>query len=152
VVGEFEVIGTRLNGQSVAFDNLSHGVIRISTTALSVATRKELVVDLRPVAARPPSGLLVCNNGDTTPGVSVYAVGSVAALGDWDVTRGVRLAPGPYPTWTAQVSDLPVNASIEWKCVKRREADGSVVMWQSGSNNLVRTSLSGYVGQSIGAF
>jgi len=81
-----------------------------------------------------------CANGTTYSGQSVYVIGSVSALGNWVVASAVKLSPTSYPTWTGSVQ-LPANTSVQWKCLKREEANsanGNV--WQSGSaNNVVNT-------------
>lgn len=90
-----------------------------------------------------------CNNGNTYWGQSVYAVGDVPELGNWDPAQGVLLDATNYPTWSGAVSDLPENTGIEWKCVKREESNPSAgVEWQSGSNNQVTT---GGAGSSVGS-
>jgi alpha-amylase len=80
-----------------------------------------------------------CNNGTTYSGQSVYVIGSVSSLGNWVVASAVKLNPTSYPTWTGSVQ-LPANTSIQWKCLKREEANsanGNV--WQGGSNNALST-------------
>jgi alpha-amylase len=80
-----------------------------------------------------------CANGTTYSGQSVYVVGGAAALGNWAVASAVKLSPTAYPSWTGTVQ-LPANSSIQWKCVKREEANpANGVVWQGGSNNTVAT-------------
>lgn len=80
-----------------------------------------------------------CANGTTYSGQSVYVVGSVSALGNWTAASAVKLNPTNYPTWTGSIQ-LPANTSIQWKCLKREEANAANgVVWQSGSNNVVNT-------------
>ncbi len=81
-----------------------------------------------------------CANGTTYAGQSVYVIGSVSGLGNWTVANAVKLNPTSYPTWTGAVQ-LPANTSVQWKCLKREEANsanGNV--WQGGSNNVVNTA------------
>ncbi|MCG6229588.1 carbohydrate-binding module family 20 domain-containing protein, partial [Vibrio furnissii] len=76
-----------------------------------------------------------CYNGYTTLGQSVYAVGSVAQLGNWAVESAVKLDPSQYPTWSATIT-VPAQQDVEWKCIKRDESDPTAnLVWQSGSNN-----------------
>lgn len=147
-----EAVSATLNGTPVSFVNSAPGRVRIATPPLAATEVKEFLVALRAVPARVPSALFVCEHGETDPGVSVYAVGSSAALGLWDVSRGQAMTPGPYPTWTVQLPNLPPQAVIEWKCIKRRETGGPAVSWQPGANNVLRTGASGYAGVSRGAF
>jgi hypothetical protein len=61
-------------------------------------------------------------------------VGSAAALGDWQPTRGLHLSTtaDKFPCWNAKAT-LPVgNTSIEWKIVIVR-ANGTVD-WEPGQN------------------
>lgn len=101
-----------------------------SSTATSAATSSTATT----VAVK-----FTCNNGTTYSGQSVYVVGSLAALGNWSVASAVKLNPTSYPTWTGTIQ-LPANTSIQWKCLKREEANpanGNV--WQGGSNNTLNT-------------
>lgn len=61
-----------------------------------------------------------CNNGATTNGQSVYVVGNVPELGNWSPASAVKLSATSYPTWSSTISNLPPNATIEWKCIKRQ--------------------------------
>lgn len=59
--------------------------------------------------------------------------------------------PTAYPTWTGTIP-LPANAALEWKCIKREEADpDAAIHWEPGENNQVTTSETGTVVTS-GAF
>ncbi|EPF5082302.1 alpha-amylase family glycosyl hydrolase [Vibrio cholerae] len=83
-----------------------------------------------------------CYNGYTNFGQSVYAVGSVAQLGNWMPADAVKLAPTQYPTWSATIR-VPATQSIEWKCLKRDEINPALnVVWQSGANNQLHSSSS----------
>ncbi|HAS3625867.1 TPA: cyclomaltodextrin glucanotransferase [Vibrio cholerae] len=83
-----------------------------------------------------------CYNGYTNLGQSVYAVGSVAQLGNWMPADAVKLAPTQYPTWSATIR-VPATQSIEWKCLKRNETNPALnVVWQSGANNQLHSSSS----------
>jgi alpha-glucosidase len=85
------------------------------------------------------SARFVCENGETTLGTSVYAVGNIDSLGGWNPSQAQLLAPnGPYPTWTGAVAGLPAGQRIEWKCIKRLEgSDQRVIQWEPGDNNAV---------------
>jgi hypothetical protein len=76
-----------------------------------------------------------CYNGSTIPGQSVYAVGSIAALGNWDAASAVKLDAENYPAWSAPIV-LDAGVSFEWKCIKRDETVPTQdLVWQSGANN-----------------
>ncbi|HDY8064203.1 cyclomaltodextrin glucanotransferase [Vibrio vulnificus] len=83
-----------------------------------------------------------CYNGYTNLGQSVYAVGSVAQLGNWAASGAVKLDPAQYPTWSATIS-VPAAQNIEWKCLKRDETNPALnVVWQYGANNQLSSSSS----------
>lgn len=93
--------------------------------------------------------LFSCFNGTTYSGQSIYAIGNVDALGNWDKALAVKLEPTSYPTWTSTIA-VPANSQIEWKCLKREENDPNAgVVWQGGSNNPLDTNTST---QSSGSF
>lgn len=89
-----------------------------------------------------------CQNGSTVWGQNVYVVGSISELGSWDYANAIKLDATSYPTWTGTINNLPANANIEWKCIKR---DVGSVVWQNGSNNTVITGSSG-TSNSTGSF
>jgi alpha-glucosidase len=104
---------------------------------------------------QPPASMTFsCANGTTTPGQSVYAVGSVPQLGNWSVAGAARLSPTAYPTWTGTVGKLPPGTAVEWKCVKRQEAGfpDTADQWQPGANSTFTSPASGPGGTTTGAF
>ncbi|MFP5333370.1 MAG: carbohydrate-binding module family 20 domain-containing protein, partial [Acidimicrobiia bacterium] len=102
----------------------------------------------------PVSVDFVCQNGTTTTGQSVYVVGNVPQLGEWSPASAVKLDPTAYPTWTGTISNLPPNTSIEWKCIKRQDANypDTADAWQPGGNNVISTPATGSAGTSTGSF
>jgi alpha-glucosidase len=107
------------------------------------------VVDGEKVSAK-----LICENGHTTSGTSVYVLGNIAELGSWKSDNAVKLEPnGPYPTWTGVIKNLPGNTKVEWKCIKRLEGgDLRVIQWESGDNNVFTTPASGAAPDQRGSF
>jgi hypothetical protein len=93
------------------------------------------------------SATFMCENGHTTMGTSVYVVGNIPELGQWDPCKAVLLRPdGPYPTWTGTIEHLPLNTRVEWKCIQRLEDPNRCahhVIWQPGSNNVFMTPSAG---------
>lgn len=80
-----------------------------------------------------------CSNGHTYWGQSVYVVGNQAELGNWNPANAVKLDASAYPTWTGTI-ELIENTDVEWKCLKREEANpANGVVWQGGSNNQFNT-------------
>jgi hypothetical protein len=133
------------------FQSIGHGVIQVQAGARSVHAPIVFGVDLQQVAPVGASVLLVCRNGQTTPGTSVYAVGSIDQLGGWQPTKGVRMTPSAYPTWALRLDNVPANANITWKCVRQKEDMSGTPEWQPGDNNAAQTGASGYSGASFGA-
>jgi hypothetical protein len=91
----------------------------------------------------------ICDNGVTVWGQSVYVVGSIPALGNWDPTHAVKLDPTNYPRWTGSVSNLPANTAVQWKCIKQ---GAGAVVWQADPNNSFTSFPVGQVGTSSGVF
>lgn len=127
-------------------------VIRIVAGTMAIASSKELVVRLADASVPAPFGVFSCRDAQTSAGTSVFVVGNVAELGNWDPIKGLKMTPSAYPTWTIKVANLPASAAVEWKCVKRREDGTGTPTWQAGSNNSLITPSSGYAGESTGTF
>lgn len=141
-----------------AFDAASSGwynagsnLVVAKTGSVAVTTSKTLVFTLGQTASAMNFS---CTNGYTSSGQSVYVVGNIPQLGEWDVASAVKLDAGSYPTWTGTISNLEPNASVEWKCIKRQEADypDTADQWQSGANNTFTAPSSGNGGSTSGGF
>jgi alpha-glucosidase len=123
--------------------NAGNNLILAKTGSQSVAAAKTMAFTLN--IAAPLLVTFVCNNGVTTWGQSVYAVGNIPVLGNWAPGQAVKLSPnGPYPGWTG-TNAVPPNTAIQWKCIKRPENADSPVVWQPGSNNAFTSPASGNV-------
>jgi Starch binding domain/Domain of unknown function (DUF5110)/Glycosyl hydrolases family 31 len=121
------------------------------SASLSVTSPKTFVFTL---GQMPVSQNFICNNGTTAPGQSVYVVGNVPQLGNWSPASAVKLDPTAYPTWTGTISNLPPNTAIEWKCIKREEANypATAGQWEPGANNTFTTPATGLGGTTTGNF
>jgi alpha-amylase len=91
----------------------------------------------------------ICHNGETVWAQSVYAVGSISELGEWDPDNARILSPNNYPDWDSMITNLPADTHIEWKCIKKDGAGN--VEWQPGDNNKFTTPRSG-TGTTSGSF
>lgn len=81
----------------------------------------------------------ICYNGVTVPGQSVYVVGNIPELGNWDPGKAVKLdVTDKY--WTRTITNLPPSTRIEWKCIKRPDSAASPVVWQDATNSSIFTS------------
>ena len=85
-----------------------------------------------------------CDNGVTTQGYSVYAVGDRPELGNWDPAKAVRLTPSAYPSWSGKIKFNNVKAGdvVEWKCIVRSDSNPSDATWQTAPNNQVTMAFS----------
>lgn len=120
----------------------------------------------------------VCDSGFTSPGQSVFVVGSTPELGNWDVTKALKLDPNIYypyiydsppnegmgpdrvnqdyprkPVWTAVIRDMPSTPSFQWKCIRLNDDRSGAPSWQPDPNNSFQSAVkSGYAGQAFGSF
>ncbi|GAA4937269.1 alpha-glucosidase [Nonomuraea thailandensis] len=131
--------------------NAGGNVVVAKSAGTAVTTAKTFTFTL---GQAPVSATFTCHNGTTTPGQSVYAVGSAPQLGAWSVASAVKLSPTAYPTWTGTIGKLPPGATIQWKCVKRQEANfpDTADQWQPGGNSSLTTPPSGSAGTTTGTF
>jgi hypothetical protein len=80
-----------------------------------------------------------CHNATTYYGQSIYAVGNIDVLGNWDVSQAIKLNPTSFSTWQGIIA-LPANTEIKWKCVKREEVNtDNGVEWQGGVDTIIDT-------------
>lgn len=132
--------------------NAGYNLIQAKSGIQPVTTAKTFVFTLTSTPAQT-SVNFVCTNGTTTPGQSVFVVGNIPQLGDWNVANALKLDPSVYPTWTGIIQNLPMSTTIEWKCIKRNNNDNGNLMWEpDGSpnhNNSITTPSSGYGGSTI---
>ena len=76
-----------------------------------------------------------CENGYTYWGQSVYIVGNLVELGNWNPANAIKLNATNYPTWSTTVT-LPTDTAAQWKCIKRAENNAnSGLEWQNGNDN-----------------
>lgn len=84
-----------------------------------------------------------CNATNTAvaPSETVYVVGSVDRLGDWVPAYATPLNFVGPSSFSRTIS-VPINQDIEWKCIKRANADKfwNNITWQAGANNTFRSS------------
>jgi 1,4-alpha-glucan branching enzyme len=71
----------------------------------------------------------------TSYGESIFLVGSIPQLGNWNTGNAVPLSASGYtstnPVWSVTVN-LPVGTSFQYKYLRKNQ-DGSVV-WESDPN------------------
>jgi alpha-glucosidase len=150
--------------------NAGSNLVLAKSPMMSIeSTTKRFDFTLEPVSLTT-SVNFVCDNGFTSPGQSIYVVGSISSLGAWDPRKAIRLFPSIYwqyiydspedhngpgpsqPIWTGVVSDLVSKPSFEWKCIRRSEDGSGGITWQPGENNIFSSDvISGYAGRTYGA-
>ena len=91
-------------------------------------------------------------NGQTVWGESVYVVGNLPQLGNWDAAKAVKLDPVQYPRWEGTLATLPPDTDIEWKAIKRWESGTAANQWEPGANNKVKTPPAGQAAATGGDF
>ncbi|KAL8286920.1 hypothetical protein RQP46_003926 [Phenoliferia psychrophenolica] len=104
-------------------------------------------------ATQSPAAVLVTFDEvvETVYGETVFVVGSLPELGNWDPEAGRRLSADSYTAekhlWTRAIY-LPPSTAFEYKFI-RRDADGRV-RWESGPNRSSTTIFPGE-SQTLGA-
>lgn len=165
VTGGDQASAVTLNGSALtqlankaAFDaaasgwyNAGGGLVVAKSASLAVSSTKTFAFTTGQAAA---SMTFTCTSGTTTSGQSVYAVGNVSQLGEWSPTGAVKLEPTSYPTWTGTISGLPPSTAVEWKCIKRQEANypATADAWQPGANSTFTSPATGSGGSTSGGF
>jgi alpha-glucosidase len=164
------------HGSPAAFESAGSGwynaaanLIVAKSDTMPVATAKEFVFQLQGVASQA-SVSFVCDRGFTQTGESIYVVGGLPELGNWDVARAIKLSPNIYyeyiwnppaahngpgpsaPVWSGVISGLPPNTTFEWKCVRKREDGTGSPQFEPGPNNVFTTGAGGYSGRGFASF
>lgn len=140
-----------LNGQAVSFTQSDGNLITVSGGVRSVQDTKMFRLELAPIAPRASMNF-VCDQANTVLGESVYITGDIAELGAWSPANAVKLDPSVYPKWTGVVRNLPANATIHWKCIKRLERNATVTAWLPGADRVTSTPASGPGGTAYASF
>lgn len=157
--------------------NAGQNLILAKSDKQSVAKQKTFKFSLA-AAATGTSVHFVCDNGFTSPGQSIFVVGSIPKLGDWNPSNAVKLNPSIYyryiydvppndgsmnvnrvnqdyprkPVWTGVVSNMPAKPSFEWKCIRLNDDRSGAPTWQADPNNSFESAVSsGYAGQAFGS-
>lgn len=126
--------GSTCSGRTITVNNAGQATISVGANDAAAIH----------VGARVSGGALVATtftvNATTNWGQSVYVVGNVPSLGQWNTANAILLSSATYPNWRS-VINLPASTSIEYKYIKKDGA-GNVV-WESGSNRVFTTPASG---------
>jgi alpha-glucosidase len=184
VVDGAEATAVNLNGNALAqldsldalqaadsgWVNAGANLIMAKSAKAPVPALKEFLFSLQQTA--PSTSVnFVCDNGETSPGQSVFVVGSIPQLGSWDPRQARKLNPSIYyeyiynppqggqhvgpkrPVWTGVVAGLPALPSFEWKCIRLNDDGSGEPSWQPDANNIFQSAKTfGYAGQAQGSF
>ncbi len=115
----------------------ANGSASVAVVALDAVA---LHVGARLGAAPPTVAGEFAVNATTAFGQDVHVVGSIPALGSWDLSRAVPLSSAAYPSWRATIA-LPPSTSFQYKYVKKNP-DGTVT-WESDPNRTATTPAGG---------
>ncbi len=137
ISGDFDPVSKHCSGQTISIDAHGHSNFYVDPYK-AVAFHKGSRINDECVGNCDNSVVnttFSCTNAHTYLGQSVYVVGNLNELGNWDPARAVRLTPSNYPSWQGVIG-LPKDRNVEWKCLKRDEHNVSVgIDWQDGGNN-----------------
>lgn len=70
------------------------------------------------------------NNPHTYPGDTVYLVGNIPELGEWDSKKAIRLDPSDWPNWKVDL-DIPSGVHFEYKLMVKNFHG---TFWEPGTN------------------
>jgi len=85
--------------------------------------------------------ILFYENATTRDGESIFVVGNVPQLGNWDPSNAIPLDPAYRPVWGATVY-FPPNTPFQYKFI-RKTSNTSVIEWESNPNREYKTPASG---------
>ena len=63
--------------------------------------------------------------------------GSVPELGNWDISKAVRMNAADYPIWSANISAKGITPTTEYKFVIIDSSTGELIAWEGGSNRYI---------------
>ena len=121
----------------------------VSTALLVAATRAF------PVGTNVPVTFQITTN--TTPSNSVFVVGNIPQLSNWDPTRAVKLVPtnciGSNCTWSVQIG-IPPGVTYQYKFIERADcgscyANSNNVSWEPGTNRIGSTPPATVTGKTV---
>ncbi|MCR3757740.1 CBM20 domain-containing protein [Clostridium felsineum] len=84
----------------------------------------------------------VLNNTSTSIGENIFISGNIEDLGNWDVSKAVKLKTNEdiYPTWKIQLR-LPENTEVEFKFLSLKEGeDEDSAVWENSDNRTLTVS------------
>lgn len=130
---------------TVTVPNVTAGEYEVTVTSAGGST-SDVSNGFEVLTGKQTAVRFMVNHAETDYGTSVYLVGNVPELGNWDTSKAV----GPffnatesiatYPSWFYDVS-VPAGTTIEYKFIKK-DGSGNVI-WESGANHVYTTPSQG---------
>jgi alpha-glucosidase (family GH31 glycosyl hydrolase) len=157
------VISVSLNGSSFSkcnsnliencWNKSSRNSVVAKLSSASINKMNTYTFKLQPTKKNNSQYSFTCLNSNTNTGESIYIIGNVPELGNWDTSKAIKLFPVEYPTWSRYITNISVNTNnIQWKCIKKNDSTNAVIQWQAGSNNSFNSPDHGYGGNVEGSF
>mgnify|MGYP000647160868 CR=1 FL=1 len=94
----------------------------------------------QPQGPAPRQSILFETIQTTSVGQSIFVLGDLPELGANDMTRAVKLEPGAYPTWRANIS-LPAGTTSTYRFVRRNDGPGQTSQPTNGTFLTAATTL-----------
>ncbi|GIF06595.1 carbohydrate-binding module family 20 domain-containing protein [Actinoplanes siamensis] len=114
---------------SVTWESNANRAVSTGTSAVTLSNSFNL-------ADASATSVTFTETAATTTGTKVYVVGSIPALGGWNVADAIPLPAAGSTTWSRAVV-LPRSTTFEYKYLKK-DASGNVT-WESGGNRSYTT-------------
>jgi alpha-amylase len=111
--------------------------------AAAAAAPKAVVASVEEAAAAATEGAVkvaIAVRRETQPGQDVWVVGSLPALGEWDLEKALALTWTEGHVWRATIEVAPATA-VEYKAVLKN-GDGSMI-WEGGENQAAEAPAAG---------
>ncbi len=87
-----------------------------------------------PLAADRGKILIQVKAAAIQPNETLAVVGSCPALGEWNVSRALRLDDCTYPVWMVSIDAEEAGEAFEYKFVILDTSTGALKMWEGGNN------------------
>jgi len=120
----------------------SQALPKVNGTTYGVQARSALLLAARSCTATEAVRVdFTVNNKVTSPGQDIYISGNVPELGNWDVTKAVKLNWVDSDTWSGPVFfSTSKGAAIQYKYIVRQ---GGTTTWENGANRTYTVPTSG---------
>jgi glycogen operon protein len=120
----------------------SQPMLKVTGTTYGVQARSTLILAARPCAATAVTRVdFTVNNFSTAPGQDLYVIGNVPELGNWDVTKAVKLNYVSSTQWSGPVFfSTSKGAAIQYKYIWR---SGGTSTYENGANRSYTVPASG---------